>query len=350
MKDEWPSVPEETILMLKRRRNTSALEQWTASKDGNALTVHRFWMDNGQPWQEIRAGTGFMDLAEALERIPELRTLGRGTISEYTVVTAVMDPPVLISMLEASEEGGAEAVGDWPEEVARAWAESDSLLREWQVELDWVPRWARVNDVRVSVINIGTADSPVLQPVLANEDDEQLVPIREIARSSWASESGGASISWSGGNILSLLAPGLGYSYPWDDAALDQAGIYPFTDLPEAPEELGEALADWVIETDSEVAAALELEPLDPSGVIEDAERRAWIRRLDQVTVSLEIDVKAEAQEALRERLARKSELYRRTRDGLASPRSPEGQALAAALDGALDDGNIGQLTSGHWE
>lgn len=124
------------------------------------------------------------------------------------------------------------------------------------------------------------------------------MPIREIARSSWASESGGAPISWSGGNILSLLAPGLGYSYPWDDAALDQAGIYPFTDLPEA----------------------------------------------------LEIDVKAEAQEALRESLARRSEPYRRPRDGLASPRSPEGQALAAALDGALDDGNIGRLTSGQWE
>ena len=154
-------------------------------------------------------------------------------------------------------------------------------------------------------------------------------------------------MSWSGGNILSLLAPGLGYSYPWNDAAQDQPGIYPFTDLPEAPEELGEALADWVIETDSEVAAALELEPLDPSGVIEDAERRAWIRRLYQVTVSFEIDVKAEAQKALRESLARRSDLYRRTRDGLASPRSPEGQALAAALDGALDDGNIGRLTSG---
>lgn len=92
MRDEWPNVPEETILTLKRRRNTSALEQWTASKDGNALTVHHFWMDNGQPWQEILAGTGFTDLADALERIPELRTLSRGTISEYTVVTAAMDP------------------------------------------------------------------------------------------------------------------------------------------------------------------------------------------------------------------------------------------------------------------
>lgn len=253
-------------------------------------------------------------------------------------------------MLEAPEEGGAEAVGDWPEEVAREWAESDSSLQDWQVALDWVPRWAQVNNVRVSVINMGTPESPLLRPVLADEGEEQLVPIREIARSGWASESGGAPISWSGGNTLSLLAPGLGYGYAWGDTEEDQVGVYPFTDLPEAPEALGEALADWVTETESEVAAALKLEPLDPGGVIESAERQTWIRRQCHVTISFEVDVKAEAQQALRESLARRSELYRRTRDGLASPRSRDGQALAAALDGALDDGIVGQLISGEWE
>jgi hypothetical protein len=107
MRDEWPSVPEETVLTLKRRRNTCVLEQWTVSRDGNAFTVHHFWMDNGQPWQEIRAGTGFTDLAGALERIPELRTLSRGAISEYTVVTAAMDPPVLVSMRPSRDARGA---------------------------------------------------------------------------------------------------------------------------------------------------------------------------------------------------------------------------------------------------
>jgi hypothetical protein len=84
--------------------------------------------------------------------------------------------------------------------------------------------------------------------------------------------------------------------------------------------------------------------------VIEGAERQAWIRRLHQVTVSFEIDVNAEAHEALRESLARRSDLYRRTRDGLADPHSLDGQALAAALDGAVDDGIVGRLTSGAWE
>jgi hypothetical protein len=349
MRDEWPSVPEETILTLKRRRNTGALEQWTASEDGDALTVHQVGLDDGDTWQDIQVSTGFTSLAEALERIPELRNLSRGTISEYTVVTAAMAPPVLVGMLEAPDAGGAEIASDWPDEVAREWADSDSSLQDWQAGMDWVPRWAQVNDLRVSVINMRAADKPALQPVLVDEGDEELVPIREIASSSWASESGGAPISWAGGNALSLLAPGLGYNRLWGDAAEDEAGVYPFIYLPEAPEELGEAMAGWVIETDSEVAAALALEQLDPSDVIKDAERQEWMRRRAEVTVSFEIDVSAEALRALRANLVRRSELYRRTRDGLASPSSRDGQALAAALDSAIDDGIVGRLTSGQW-
>jgi hypothetical protein len=350
MIDDWPSVPKKTILTLKRHRNTGEPEQWTVSGDGDSLTVHNFRLDNGNPWQHIQAATGFTDLAEALDCIPELRTLSRGTISEYTVVTAAMEPPVLVGLLEDPDAGDAESAGEWPDEVAREWAESDTSLQDWQLGLDWVPRWAKVNDLRVSVINTGTADSPFLQPVLVDEDEEQLVPTREIARSIWHSESGGAPTSWTGGNTLSLLAPGQGYNCPWADSAETGTDVYPFPHLPEIPEELGEALADWAIETDSDVAAALALEPLDPNGVIENAERRAWEKRLAEVTVSFKIDVNADARQALRESLTRMSELYRRTQDGLASPRSREGQALAAALDNALDDGVVGRLTSGQWE
>jgi hypothetical protein len=349
MSDEWPSAPEDTILTLKRRRNTGELEQWTVSGGGDALTVRQFRLDNGNPWQHIQAGTGFTDLAEALERIPELRNLSLCTINEYRLVTAAMEPPVLVGMLEAPDVGGGEAAGEWPDEVAREWADSDSSLQDWQPGLAWVPRWARVNDLRVSMINLGTADSSFLQPVLVDEDEAQFVPIREIASSSWQSESGGAPISWGGGNTLSLLAPGQGYNRPWGDSA-EEAGVYSFPDLPETPDELGKALADWVIETDSAFAAALALEPLDSNGVIENAERRAWDKRLAEVTVSFEIDVTPDAQRTLRESLARTSELYRRTRDGLASPRSRDGQALAAALDDALDDGVVGRLTSGQWD
>ena len=70
---------------------------------------------------------------------------------------------------------------------------------------------------------------------------------------------------------------------------------------------------------------------------------------LSRVTRSFEIDVADETQRSLRVALAGKSELYRRTRDALANPHDQDGQALAAALDHALDTGVTGRLTSGDW-
>jgi hypothetical protein len=349
MSNEWPKIPDGTILRLKRRRKTSEREQWTVSGDSENRKVHRFWLENGGSWEHAETGTGFRDLADAVEHIPALRSIERGVISDYTLFTAAMDPPVLVGMLEVSAAGGAEAAGDWPAEIARQWADSDSSLEEWPADLSWVPRWAKVNDLRVSAINIGTADEPSLQPVLADEDEGRLVPIREIASSAWHSESGGAPISWDGGSTFSLLAPRLGYESQWGDLVEEWAVGYPFVYLREGPAGLGEAVADWVIEINSEVAAAFALEPFDVSGVLEDAERRAWDSGLAEVGISFVIDVDAETQQSLREFLARKSELYRRTRDGLASPRSGAGQGLARALDEALENGIPARLISGGW-
>ena len=344
MTDSWLDIPEGTILALQRRRKTGELDQWAVAADVDGFTVRRSRPDNGKSWQVIQAEVRFIDLNDVLKRVPELRILGRGTISEYTVDSTVLEPPVFVSLLEIPPGEGSETAGQWLPEVAAEWIDSDSELQDWQTGLNWIPRWARVNDFRISAIDIG-----ILQPVLVDEGEGQLVPIREIARSIWHSESGGAPISWSGGNTLSMLAPGLGYNQPWEDSAEVDDYVYRFRDLPETPAELGEALAEWVIETHSQVAAALTLEPLDPRGLLEDAERREWYEGLATVTLSFKINVDDGAQRSLRDNLVRKSELYRRTRDALARPYDQDGQALAAALDHALDTGVVGRLTSGDW-
>jgi hypothetical protein len=103
-------------------------------------------------------------------------------------------------------------------------------------------------------------------------------------------------------------------------------------------------LADWLSETESDVTAALALEPLDVDGELSDVERETWDDRLGAVTVKFEMDVPEQARRSLRETLAEQSPLYRRTRADLMHPRSQDGQALAAALDSALDDGAVGSL------
>jgi hypothetical protein len=202
----------------------------------------------------------------------------------------------------------------------------------------------------VAAIRLFPPDGDVVQPVLADEDDEDLVPIRQLARSAWHSESGGAPISWSGGHKLSVLAPGLGYSSPYGDSLEVEDLICPFLELPEDPAHLGENVADWVMGTESAVAAAMALEPLDPDSELSKEERKSWEGYLEEVTVDFKVDLPEDATLSLRENLVRRSDLYCRTRDGLRNPRSDDGLALYSALEVAVADGVIGGLTSGDWE
>jgi len=202
-----------------------------------------------------------------------------------------------------------------------------------------------VNGIRVSGIDMGR----YVQPVLADEDTEQLVPIRVIARSSSHSESSGSGVSWTGGNTLSLLAPGLGYSHSWGDSTESDDCPDQFLDLPDRPAQLGRRLAEWVIDTHIEVAAALALESLDVDGTLDDEERRAWKKALAEVPLSLDVQTDADVLKPLRENLALLSDLYRRTRDSLAWPGSDEGRMLGESLSDGPVNGAVSRLASGDW-
>ena len=85
-------------------------------------------------------------------------------------------------MLAVDTAGGPEAAEDWPDYVGKEWGESDAGLLGWLVGgLEWFPRWARINGIRVSAVEITTPHGDITQPVLADEDEEELVWIREIA-------------------------------------------------------------------------------------------------------------------------------------------------------------------------
>jgi hypothetical protein len=345
MSEVWPPLQPHAILAARRRLLSGEREQWTVSRDARGLTVRCLRLHPGGLRHETEEVIDTQGLADALPRFPELRTLTRGTITGYQLEEDELEPPVLASMLAVDMAGGPEAAEDWPDGVGEEWGQSDAgLLGGLVGGLEWFPRWARINGIRVSAVEITTPHGDVMQPVLADEDEEELVWIREIARSIWHSESDGAPIIWTGGHTLSLLAPGIGYSQPYEDSWETVRSGCELLWLPDDPSKLGMVLVDWVSGTESDVAAALALEPLDVDGELSDAERQTWDDRLGAVTVKFEMDVSEQARRSLRESLAERSELYRRTRADLMHPRSQDGQALAAALDTALDDGAVDGL------
>lgn len=185
--------------------------------------------------------------------------------------------------------------------------------------------------------------------MLFDESQEELVPIREIAWESWYSEGGGAPMSSAGGHTLSELAPGLGYSKATGDNLEMEDSADPFCVLPQDPESLGEFLAEWVLEHDAEVAAALSLEPFDPDGRLSATEREEWESRLDgDVPVSFGLNAEKKTRKSLRQALMNRSQRYIDTAEGLRNPGEPEGEALAEALDAAYD-GHTAYLIRGDW-
>src|SRR5262249_15783196 len=152
--------------------------------------------------------------------------LRRGTISRYNLSPSAMEPALFVSLLRISHEGGAEVAADWPEKIAREWADSDSYLSGWAIEVSWIHRWAQVNDIRISAVNTTGDGDPVLAAVLVDEYEEELHTYRDIVWSRWFSESGGAPISWDGGYKFSMLSPKLGYIQPLGDDEL--GSINPF--------------------------------------------------------------------------------------------------------------------------
>jgi Protein of unknown function (DUF3293) len=343
---EWPAAPPGTMLSVKHRWSSGRRERWAVVMTGQALIVHKFDRGRGGEWRRRDERIDSKGLVETVAGIPGLRDLKRGTVTEYTVDPRWVQPTLLLGALRASPAGGAEAGEDWPTDVAELWTDSDEQLAQLFGDVKWIPRWASLNGDRLAAIDTGSARRPTLSVVLFDESEQQIVPLREFARSSWFSEGDGAPISWDGGNSLSLAGVGLAYDKQWGDEGEEQSLV----GLPRSPRGLAEALAEWVLRIEAEVAAAFALEPFDPKGTLSESQRQVWDERLDEVTISIEMDLSEEEISQVRRRLLRTGPVYRQTRDAFAHPSGRNGLALGATLDAVISDGVIGLLVSGEWE
>ena len=182
--------------------------------------------------------------------------------------------------------------------------------------------------------------------MLVDLDADEFEGAREVARYTWFSESGGAPISWDGGNSLSVVDESLLWARQWGDEGEESE----FSHLPRTPLSLAGLIADWIISIGAEVPAAFSLEPFDPSGTLSAANAELWGERFQGVDASLSFDLNTDVLAHLRRRLTRRNPLYRRTRNAFLRPQGKDGQALATALDAVLRDGVLGQLLYGRWE
>lgn len=166
--------------------------------------------------------------------------------------------------------------------------------------------------------------------VLINYDEGcRVEDAEEVARYWWSFQNTGAPMDGGGGYVLEKAGPGLLYSRPQGDE-MEIGGDSEFIDFP-ADSEDGEvdAAARWIIDHDLEFKAALFLEELDPQDALTAEQRSEWEDALDEATDGFSVQSYGGQLDA---KLAELSDLYRDTRDALASPNTDSGDDLREHL------------------
>jgi hypothetical protein len=309
--------------------------------DGDDWRVTRHETD-GSEWDTTQAsGTGGLEAALADE--PDLLVLPANCVTYWATDEGKLPSHVLLTRLIVDIADVAGPTGSEAQDLA-AWTEEDEDILSLFPGTDWVTLRGRINGTRVAALRAIDDKAEPAIPVLVDVDEGQLEPIEDIAMITWFSESGGAPISWDGGNSLSRLNGPIGYARQWGDYGTENEVIT----LPDDQGELAQVVADWILKCEAAVAAALAFEPLDPTGTLSDKDRAEWESLLTAPEIEVTVDLPADTVDSMRARLS-VDLLYRVTKEALQDPSSGLGQALRAALEDLEESGVLGLLLNGEW-
>lgn len=338
---EWPATPSKTLVSLKRTLRSGVRQRWTISQANGRLRLRQHSASPSGTWRSVRDEDAGTDVPAAIAASGALRTVRRGAINEYTLSQAPPDWWGLLSLLRVSAAGGDEDSEGWPEGVTDDWSDKDDYVLEIMGHAPLVNRWCTIQGVRLFALQVDRKTVPILVDL----DADEFEGAREVARYTWFSESGGAPISWDGGNSLSVVDESLLWTRQWGDEGEESE----FSTLPRTPQSLARLVAGWIESLGAAVPAAFSLEPFDPNGTLSAAEATLWGERFEGVDASLNFSLDADVLAHLRRRLSRRNPLYLRTRKAFSRPKGVDGKALATALDAVLLDGVLGHLY-GDWE
>jgi hypothetical protein len=244
-----------------------------------------------------------------------------------------------VRLLDLEPDDGDENPDDWPADVAGQWEWLGRCMKRYSASM--LLRWATINDDEMWITGIhGRTFTP-----LAIDEDEggHPEPLEDIAGCWWAVDNTGAPISWAGGYLLERVAPDLACSRPYnDEVELAEDGAYGFIDLPERAGEFAVVVAQWIIDQNAEVGAALSFEEFDPDETLDKDAEKEWQDAMRDIEVGASV---CEHEDVVKESLERLSSLYVYTRDAIAHPASDLGQRLLAAYC----SGSLEEIRSGSW-
>ena len=227
----------------------------------------------------------------------------------------------------------------WDEQIAEDWIADDEFADAYFEDLSLIPRWVSVNGLRLVCLSVEGGPTRLAEPVLVDFSEQEFVPRRELVTHGWFSESGGAPISWDGGNSLSELSQHFLLMRQWGDYGNEARCVL----IPSTTSALVELIARWAMGVQADVAWALATTQLDPQASLSADDRELWEARVDAPELSLSLDLSVELREAVTKQL-RGTDRFARIAEGLTDPHGEEGQRLAEAFDDVMESGVLGAI------
>lgn len=327
----WPMRLAKDTVLIAHVTHASGFEAWLRLRQDNDAYVWQVADKRGDTWVPRDIGSPLTTIGEALEVNRGNTTVGKGSIVEITTrpehettVLRGITPKRLLP----------QDLDDWPDDIVDEWGPIDDEL---PVDIPVIDPWATINSARMLFLNPDNVSGHY--PVLFDRDEGTFTGLPVLAETSWFSESGGAPISWDGGSRLSRLCPGLLWSQAWGDVRQESETV-----PANGPEQVGHAVAEFIVADDQQFAAAWLLEPFDTSQRLDAEQSAEWFRLAEGVEVSVGIALEpAEELPACRARL-RQDPAYAAVTEALADPTSTRGQRLRAKLEDVNSSGVLGGI------
>jgi hypothetical protein len=241
----------------------------------------------------------------------------------------------------------ADSAEKWPDPIPDYWGDEMASSLAWEYS-DWEIRGTSgtVDDCHIVEVGAQIEGAPVSFIALADLSWPKLQPVRLVADSKWHSESGGAPISWDGGNAVELLNGRIAMKTQWGDYGDERELVI----LSNQEHELAEFLSSWIEENSLAVPAALYFEPLDPRGVLTEQQREKWRELIVAVDIWLVLDVPDSLLTLVRNQLMKQSGAYAQVAHAKATPRGKDARVLRDTLESVNSDGVLGPLLElGEW-
>jgi hypothetical protein len=333
---DWLSSPDDAVLSVRRQTLVGERKQWAVTTSNDRVFAYEANFET-RKWSAL--GSSYGSLEDAMRSVRELREARKGFINEYVLDRTKMAATEFVQLLDLEPDDGDENPDDWPADVANQWQWLRECMKRYGASM--LLRWAAINGDDMWITGIrGRTFTPL---AIDEYEGGYPEPLEDIASCWWAVESTGAPVSWAGGYLLERVAPNLACSRPYnDEAELAEDGAYCFIGLPEQAGEFADVVAQWIIDQNAEVGAALSFEEFDPDETLDKGAEKEWRDATRDIEVGAQV---YDREDVVRESLERLSRLYVYTRDAIAHPASDLGQRLLAAYC----SGSLEEVRSGSW-